>query len=66
MKKTKVKIPGSKANEFAEYCFSNEIRVLLSWGNEDFFGNLYIFALLAIPEAKEADFLTQYKTFIVA
>lgn len=65
MKKTKVKIPGSKADEFAQYCFSNEIRILLSWGNEDFFGNLYIFVIVAIPETKEENFLKEYKTLIV-
>lgn len=65
MKKATLKLPVSSAADFAEYCFANEIRILLSWGGqEDFWGNAFVFAIVAVPEAKEVEFMTKYKNQI--
>ena len=51
MKQLKVKLPISKAEAFASFCFDNGIRNLLSWQQDDFFDG-YLISIVAIPEDK--------------
>jgi hypothetical protein len=58
--------PKTKAYEFATYCFSNEIRVMLSWvEGSDFFGADKIHAICVAPEDKTTAMLnSEWKQFI--
>jgi hypothetical protein len=66
MKQFTLVFPKSKAEEFAAYSFSNQIRVILSWmEGSDFFG---VDKLVAVCQAEDASatalLASEWKNFI--
>jgi hypothetical protein len=63
MKQFKLIMPEGTALDFAAYCYTNAIRVLLSYSKDEFF-SVQVVILVAMEEEKTTEFLTKYKAFV--